>query len=128
MGDSDRSPTWQPVSQWQRSTALDALRGQALLGVLLVNVLTIFRVSLFEHILNFHTHPGWANHCVDVLMAGLLEFKAFSLFSLAFGVGVAVQAERASARDVKVGRFLERRFLVLLVLGLGHLLLIWNGD
>lgn len=120
--------TWQPVAEAERYDALDVLRGVALFGVLMVNLLTLFRVSLFEHILTFHTHPGWANHLVDVLVAGLLEFKAFTLFSFMFGVGVAIQAERAMSHAVDYSRFLTRRFLVLLLLGLCHLLLIWNGD
>jgi hypothetical protein len=91
--------------------ALDVLRGIALFGVLLVNLETLFRVSLFEHMLTFHTHSGRLNGLVDVLVAGLLEFKAFSLFSLMFGIGVAIQAERAAARGVNVTRFLVRRFV-----------------
>jgi hypothetical protein len=89
---------------------------------------TLFRVSLFEQILDFHTDPGTWNHLVDVLLAGLLEFKAVSLFSLMFGIGSAIQAERAAARGVNVTRFLVRRYLILLALGLCHLLLIWDGD
>src|SRR5881394_3961022 len=119
---------WQPLTQTERYTAQDAIRGVSLFGVLLVNLLTLFRVSLFQHILTFHTHPGWANHLVDELVSGLVEFKAFTLFSLMFGVGVGIQAERAVTRGVKLQRFLARRFLVLLVLGLCHLWLIWNGD
>src|SRR6185369_1120380 len=107
---------------------LDVLRGLALFGVLMINLHTLFRVSLFDHILHFHTDPGTWNHLVDVLLAGLLETKAVSLFSLMFGIGSAIQAERASARGVNVTRFLVRRLLVLLALGLCHLLLIWNGD
>jgi uncharacterized protein len=119
---------WQPLTQTERYRALDAIRGASLFGVLLVNLLTLFRVSLFQHILTFHTHPGWANHLVDDLVSGLVEFKAFTLFSLMFGVGVAIQTERAMTRGVKLNRFLVRRFLMLLALGLCHLLLIWNGD
>ena len=110
--------TWQPVAETERYAALDFLRGLALFGVLMVNLLTLFRVSLFEHILTFHTHPGWANHLVDGLVAGLLEFKAFTLFSFLFGVGVAIQGERAAQRGVCLSRFLVRRFSVLLTLGL----------
>jgi hypothetical protein len=119
---------WQPVTEAERYVALDALRGLALLGVLLVDLLGDFRISLAEHILTFHTQPGWADRAVDVLAAGLLEFKAFAVFSLLFGVGLAVVAERAAARHVNVDRFLIRRLLVLLAIGLCHLLLIWNGD
>src|SRR6266513_348502 len=96
------SVPWQPLAQTERYAALDVIRGISLFGVLLVNLLTLFRVSLFQHILTFHTHPGWANHLVDELVSGLVEFKAFTLFSLMFGVGVAIQAERAVTRGVKL--------------------------
>jgi uncharacterized membrane protein YeiB len=76
--------------------------------------LDFFRVSLFDQILVFHTHPGGANRLVDVLVAGLLEFKAFTLFSFLFGVGIGVQTERLSAREVDATRFSARRFVVLL--------------
>jgi uncharacterized protein len=123
---SDRH--WRPTAPDERYVTLDILRGLALFGVLLINVHTLFRVSLFEHILHFHTEPGTWNHVVDVLLAGLLETKAVSLFSVMFGIGSAIQAERAAARGVNVTRFLVRRYLVLLALGLCHLWLIWNGD
>jgi uncharacterized protein len=118
----------QPIVAAERNAALDVLRGSALLGVLLVNLLVGFRVSLFQQILTFHTHPGTANRVADLLMAGLFEFKAFTLFSFLFGVGVAVQVERAAARRHSAAWFFIRRFAVLLAIGLGHMLLIWNGD
>lgn len=128
MDDSRQTHSWQPVTQADRYASLDVLRGLALFGVLLVNLLGDFRVSLAEHILTFHTHPGWADRVVDVLVAALLEFKAFALFSMLFGVGMAIFAERAAVRHVGATRFLARRLLVLLLLGLCHLFLIWNGD
>ena len=86
---------WRPVTALERYTSLDVLRGLALFGVLLVNLETLFRVSLFQHLLTFHTDSGELNKLTDVLIAALLEFKAFTLFSFLFGVGVAIQAERA---------------------------------
>jgi len=128
MGIKTSNSTWHPVSQEERCSSLDVIRGVALFGVLLVNLMSDFRVSLAENIQTFHTHPGWANRAVDILVAGLLEFKAFSLFSLLFGVGLAVFDERAQARMVRANRFQTRRLLILLGIGLTHLLLIWNGD
>jgi uncharacterized protein len=128
MNATELSSPWQPVTRAERYLALDVLRGLSLFGVLLVNLLTGFRVSLAQHILTFHTDPGWLNHTVDVLSAGLVEFKAFTLFSFLFGLGVAIQAERAGQRGINATRHLLRRFLVLLALGLCHLLLIFNGD
>lgn len=128
MSESLQAPEWRPATGAERYKPLDILRGLALFGVLLVNLETVFRVSLFQHILVFHTEPGWANHLTDWLVAGVLEFKALTLFCLLFGVGTALQAERASSRGVSLTPFLLRRFAVLLALGLCHLWLFWNGD
>ena len=83
---------WQPVTLAERYPVIDVIRGISLFGVVLVNLITGFRVSLAEHILTFHTDPGWLNRAVDNLVAGLVEFKAFTLFSFLFGVGMAIGA------------------------------------
>ena len=120
--------SWEPLPASARYRTLDLLRGFALFGVLLVNLLSFYRVSLFEQIAEPHTHPGWLNYAVDYFRAGVLEFKSFNLFSLTFGMGVAVQAERARQRGVIAETFLARRFLILLVFGLAHLVLVSNVD
>ena len=117
----------QPLPQADRYLPLDILRGLALFGVLLVNLLTLFRVSLFAHITGSDAPGDDAGRIISTLVSLLLEFKAFTLFSFLFGIGVAVQVERVSSR-ASAANFLLRRFLVLLVIGLTHLLLIWNGD
>src|SRR5262245_51159925 len=99
---------WQPVAERERYAPLDVVRGVALFGVLMVNLETLFRVSLFHRMLSLHTDAGWLNHLTDVLVAGLLEFKAFSIFSLMFGIGFAMQAERATRRQVNGSVFLLR--------------------
>ena len=104
------------------------MRGIALFGVLLVNLLYFFRLSLFAHIFQFHSHGGWANHAIDFAVAEFVEFKAFGLFSLTFGAGVAIQAERAGLRGVRVELFLVRRFLILLAAGACHMVLVANVD
>jgi uncharacterized protein len=119
---------FQPVAEPERYGYLDVLRGVALFGVLLVNLLDAFRVSMFQHFAQFHTHPGSANFLVDTLVATFVEFKALTLFTFLFGVGTAIQAERSAARGVPVTPFLLRRFLILLAFGLAHMFLIWNGD
>ncbi len=123
----DRLPL-QPVGETERYRPIDVLRGLALFGVLLINLLGDFRVSLVQHIMEFHTDTGRLNHLVDILSAAFVEFKALTLFSFLFGVGTAIQAERCAARGLPVYRFLLRRFAILLAVGLGHIVLLWNGD
>lgn len=105
----------------ERYYSLDLMRGVALFGVLMVNLLSAFRMSLF-------THMTATPDFTDMLIAGLLEFKALTLFSFLFGVGTAIQAERAAPRGIQVSRFLVRRFVVLAAVGVAHIVLIWNGD
>ncbi|MEO5712869.1 MAG: DUF418 domain-containing protein [Luteolibacter sp.] len=117
-----------PLSGNERQPSLDALRGMALFGVLWINLLTVFRVSLFEHIAVFHTHPGALNEWIDLVSTWLFEFKAFTVFSFLFGVGTRIQAERTSRKQTNAAAFLLRRFGVLLAIGIVHMFLIWNGD
>jgi uncharacterized protein len=110
-----------PTAPDDRIESIDAIRGIALFGVLIVNLVTAFRVSIFQQFI------GTPDAVVERIVAAGLEEKAFSLFALLFGVGLAMQFDRLCA----LGRplyWLARRLAVLLVFGLVHLLLVWNGD
>jgi uncharacterized protein len=109
-----------------RIEAIDILRGIALFGVLAVNLVTEFRVSIFAQFIA-PPEPSPVDRIAMGFVRHGLELKAFALFSFLFGVGLAMQFERLSG----TGRplyWLARRLLVLLAFGLVHLLLIWNGD
>lgn len=119
-------PATSPVATSDRIWAIDALRGFALFGVLAINLHTEFRVSLFEQ---FLAPPamGRTDRVAAAFLSFAFEFKAISLFSLLFGVGLAIQHERL-ARNPRRALLLVRRLLALLLFGLIHLFLIWNGD
>ncbi|MEO7191831.1 MAG: DUF418 domain-containing protein [Vicinamibacterales bacterium] len=121
-------PPARPIADAERCTSLDVIRGLALIGVLLVNIHSDFQIPLAADLLGVRTSDLWVDHAVDLAIVGLLQFKAFTLFSLLFGAGLAVFGQRAAAQGVNPTRLLTRRLLVLLALGLCHLLLIWNGD
>jgi uncharacterized protein len=107
-----------PVPPADRVEALDVLRGVALFGVLTVNLVTIFRHSLFEEFLH-GPEDAWAR----AVSLGL-EFKAVTLFSLLFGIGLQAQRERIDGFH----HYIVRRLVFLLAVGLMHLFLVWNGD
>ncbi len=95
MTDPEEGRAWQPVAQAQRFVVLDILRGVALLGVLLVNLLSDFRIPLAQHLLTFHTDLNGADRAVDVGIALLLFYGyglglAGRIGSAAVGVGVGV--------------------------------------
>jgi len=115
-----------PVAPAERCVPIDVIRGAALGGVLLVNLLGAFRVPLSAYILGSNEPLGWGGALLLAVSKGWIEFRAFTLFSFLFGVGVAIQAGRVSKR--LPGWFLVRRFGALLAIGIIHILFIWNGD
>lgn len=116
-----------PVQPGDRISAIDITRGIALFGVMGVNLATEFRVSLFQQFLPQSPASSLLDRFADAFVTDVLYMKAWSLFSMLFGIGLAIQFERLS----RTGRpilWLARRLLVLLALGLTHLYLIWDGD
>ncbi|RZA25546.1 MAG: hypothetical protein EOP92_43180, partial [Lysobacteraceae bacterium] len=110
----------------ERHDLIDALRGFALGGVLMVNLASF---SLYE----FMPDPARAalpTARFDAIaleaMELLVNIKFITLFSLLFGLGFSLQMERAQASG-GLARFV-RRLLVLLAIGLLHGFFVWWGD
>jgi uncharacterized protein len=114
-----------PLKPIERIEALDALRGLALFGVLAINVVTEFRVSLFELPTPGDSSPF--DRIVEILLLLAVQARAVMLFSLLFGVGLAIQFERLADNSRRT-LLLIRRLTILLAFGLAHVFLIWNGD
>ena len=123
----DGAASPRPTSPSERIDAIDVLRGIALFGVMAINVTTEFRVSIFEQFLS-HKHPASPlDRIVETVLTLAVDLKAFALFSLLFGIGLAIQFERLAASPRRT-LLLVRRLSVLLAFGLIHFCLIWNGD
>src|SRR5476649_864925 len=116
-----------PIAPSDRIAAIDMVRGIALFGVMAINVATVFRVSIFERFLPVGGDgTGLDRALYSILMAGI-DLKAFALFSLLFGLGLAIQYDHLSA-DPRRTVLLVRRLAFLMFIGAAHLILIWNGD
>ena len=103
------------VPSTERILALDVLRGWAVLGMLVVN---------FGYFSQQGLEPSGGLAAVGAALVQLLaDGKFWTLFSVLFGVGVAMQMDRASARGARFAPVYTRRLLILLVLGLMHVLL-----
>jgi uncharacterized protein len=121
------APIASAVSPQDRVAPIDVLRGIALFGVLIVNLMNDFRVSIFQQILGVSTARGESDRLVERIVALGFSSKALCLFSLLFGVGLAIQFGRLSRYGHPL-YWLSRRLAVLLAFGVIHLLFIWNGD
>ncbi len=117
-----------PTPSSARLPLLDALRGLALLGIFTINIAGFsgFIYMSPEEIAALPTAA--VDRPMGLLIFWLAYGKFYSLFSLLFGIGFALQLESA-ARDGDVGlRRFRRRLLVLLAIGFVHLTFIWEGD
>jgi uncharacterized protein len=115
-----------PLPGIDRLASIDILRGIALFGVMAINVTTEFRVSIFQQFLPADRTAAPLDRIVEIILDHAVAMKAFALFSLLFGIGLAIQFERMDREHRLI--LLLRRLLVLLGFGLVHLTLIWNGD
>lgn len=115
----------QPIQD--RYLHLDVLRGFALLGILLVNF-EWFTRPLQAIMLGAEPGLGGANLAADWLLTTFAEGKFYPLFSMLFGAGFALMAERALKRSAPFWGIYLRRLLVLMLFGLIHTIVIWGGD
>ena len=117
-----------PVAKSDRIVALDVLRGFAVLGILIVNLRAFATVSAAY--LNPSVGGGLegAGFWVWAFTALFAETKFISIFSLLFGAGIAMTADRMAERGLPAVGLHCRRQLWLLVIGIAHAYLIWHGD
>lgn len=118
-----------PVPPAERVVLLDALRGFALLGILTMNLLAFSGYYELKMVGQLASLPTPATDRIShFLMAVFAEGKFYSLFSLLFGIGFAMQMLRAEQKgDDFVLRY-RRRLGVLVVIGMVHLCVVWAGD
>ncbi len=116
-----------PIAPAERNLLLDALRGTALLGILLMNM-EAFNGPVLASGTGVDPALAGADRVVDALVYFFVQGKFFTLFSLLFGMGFLVMSSRADAAGRPFAGTYLRRMAVLLCIGLAHGLLVWSGD
>ncbi len=111
----------------ERVALLDVLRGLAVFGILVVN-LQYFAQPMGVVMARTPETMSAADLWVTRLIRWLFEAKFYSIFSLLFGYGIALQVRRALARGMPYLGRLARRLSLLALLGAMHVLLLWYGD
>ena len=108
-----------PVTPQERVPLIDVLRGVCLFGVLWSNLNDWYMasdpVTSLDHAL--HWTQEW-----------LVESRFYSMLGFLFGIGFAIQLTRAAQRGQDVATLFLRRMTILLVFGVVHGMLIWQGD
>lgn len=116
-----------PIADADRADILDALRGFALLGIFISHIPDFSGYSFMTPAEQALLDRFGIDSALAPLQDFLIRGKFYSLFSLLFGIGFALQLESAERRDASFASHFARRLLVLLLIGLAHASL-WYGD
>ncbi|MDI6100910.1 DUF418 domain-containing protein [Actinoplanes sp. NEAU-A12] len=116
-----------PVTPEARALGPDLARGAMLLFIALANTHYFLRGQTVLG--GYPQHGSAADKAVTWLLATFVDGRAFPLFGLLFGYGVARIVRRQRARGHwRVRRLLWRRSAVLMVIGLTDAVLLYVGD
>jgi len=119
-----------PVQGKERFSSIDVIRGVALFGILLMNIIGFAHGMGFQE---FTREPGpqGPNFWVWAVENTLFEGTQRTLFSLLFGAGVIILTSRAEQRGagIKAADIFYRRNIWLIAFGMvNSYLLLWDGD
>jgi uncharacterized protein len=116
------------VSDRERIESLDVLRGFALLGILAMNIRAMaapFGAYMTPHA--FFAYEG-SSRAAYVFTSVVFDLKMMGLFSMLFGAGVLLYAGKSVEGSHPPRALWFRRMFWLLLIGLVHAYLIWEGD
>lgn len=117
-----------PITLEERTLLIDVVRGFALFGVLLANMIWLSQeIALTNEQLSKLPTAG-----IDRISRYFVQFfidgKFVTLFAFLFGLGFSVQLIRAESRNGRIIPVYMRRLFILLCFGLMHAYLLWYGD
>lgn len=110
-----------------RIQELDVLRGLAIFGIFMVNILVMNICFVHRHSWEFE-QVGFVNQATLFLLENLFYSKFFPLFSFLFGIGIALQIHHMKKLGTYKTSFFLRRLGMLLLFGISHILFLWSGD
>ncbi|MBN3519478.1 DUF418 domain-containing protein [Algoriphagus lutimaris] len=111
----------------QRIEILDIFRGFAVFGIFVVNI-EIMNCAFP----NQETFSDQWTSPLDEWTVRLLQLffysKFFPIFSFLFGLGISMQAIKLQKNDNLKFLFFGKRMFFLFLLGIAHILFLWDGD
>jgi uncharacterized protein len=120
-----------PIREDERIPLLDAVRGVALGGILLANLMSFFGTDMLSASERRAMPGGVMGEHVLFAINWLVEGKFYSIFSMLLGIGFVLQWARATRRGAaaeQFASFFRRRMMTLIGIGLLHMYGLWAGD
>ena len=116
-----------PTPGSERITSLDTIRGVAVLGILTMNVVSYGLGEGAYFNIDAASPQNWLDWFIGGFGEVFFDQKFMGLFSMLFGAGIVLFADRAAAKGRRAGLFSLWRNFLLLLIGVAHAAL-WDGD
>ncbi len=117
-----------PVRVSERIASIDVLRGFAVLGILVMNIQSFSMIEAAYFNPAASTYFDGLDKWIWVASHLFTDQKFMTLFSMLFGAGIVLMAERVESKCARPVALHYRRTFWLLVIGLSHAYLLWFGD
>ena len=117
-----------PVAPSRRHEIVDIVRGFALFGVLVANMVYTAEWFATPEDVRAALPTAMLDELVGLVLLVLIDFKFITLFSMLFGLGLAMQLRRSRDRGQTLAPIFLRRMFFLWIIGIAHAVLIWPGD
>jgi uncharacterized protein len=117
-----------PVPKKERILYLDILRGIAILFIFLANIKILSGVFFMSDAEKLAMKTATLDYILRVFEFIFIDGKFYSVFSILFGIGFAVQYQRMKKDDSIFVPFFLKRMSGLLLIGGLHVFLLWLGD
>lgn len=116
-----------PTTASERIVLLDVIRGFAVFGILLSNILIFsgFLSTPFSQ-LGEYSSAG-LNHILFYMSNAFVAGKFYPIFCILFGIGFYMQVDKYNKSDKSFVTYYSLRLFILLIIGLMHQI-IWPGD
>ncbi len=109
-----------------RIASLDMMRGFAILGIFLVNMLSFHSPLLYIEPLEWWKDP--LDRGIYMFIDVFIQASFYPLFSILFGYGLVMLWEKTQKKGLVFYPIVLRRLGLLGIIGLLHAFFIWHGD
>ena len=117
-----------PITEAERYKHLDVIRGFALLGILLMNIVSMGGLErTYDNPLIFG-NEATLNTGIWIFLHIFMEGKMRTLFSMIFGATIIFMTSRLEQKSADSADIYFRRTLWLFVFGIAHAYLLFSGD
>ena len=121
-------PKTRPGPRAQRIQVIDSLRGFALLGILLMNMISFANPDWILFNPTVHGSFEGVEKWIWMVSHVLADQKFMTIFSPLYGAGILLFTSNLERRGGRPTGVFLRRSLWLLAFGLLHYVLLWDGD